>query len=98
MEDNFYKMSSEKLLPKSNKIAERFESDKRAYEKEAPIISETIARLTSQINFYKSIDSIAVENDPEQFMREVMVARRVVTILDKEVKRLERKVKLYGKS
>ena len=97
MEDNFYKMSSEKLFPKSNKTLDRLQAEKRAYEKEAPIISETIVRLKKQIEHYRSIDSVFVEDDPEKFMREVAVNKRIVAILIKEVERLERMVKIYGK-
>ncbi len=97
MEDNFYQASSERLLPKSSKANERFQKEKQAYEKESPIISETIERLKAQIAFYESVHSIKTENNPEQFMREVAVSKRIVQILDKEVKRLERIAKVYSK-
>ncbi|MBR0403093.1 hypothetical protein IJI55_00875 [Candidatus Saccharibacteria bacterium] len=97
MEDNFYKVSSEKLFPKSKKIDTQLQQAKRAYEKEAPIISETIARLKKQVDFYQSISSIKTENDPEQFMREVAINKRVSEILECELKRLEGIAKTYGK-
>lgn len=96
MEDDFYQMSSEKLFPKSEKVKSRMRADKNAYEKEAPIISETIARLDEQIEFYKSVKSIKTTDNPEQFMREVDVNKRITAILEREVNRLKGVVKSFA--
>ena len=100
MEDNFYKASSEKLFPKSEKANSHFTKAKRAYENEAPIITETIDRFKEQAAFYESIYSVNTDitNEPEEFMREIAVNKRIAAILNKEIKRLEGIVKVYGKN
>lgn len=97
MEDNFYKVSSEKLFSKPKQATEKYLKEKRAYEKEAPIISATIARLEKQIAHFKSIDAVKTETDPEQCMREIAINKRVVAILERELKWLEGRVKTYEK-
>lgn len=96
MEDDFYKVSSEKLFPKSGKMVAKFNKDKEAYEKEAPIISETIARLETQIAFYQSVKSIKTTDNAEKFMLEVNTNKKLVEILEREVNRLKGEVKKYS--
>ena len=99
MEDNFYKTSSEKLFPKSEKASSYFQKNKREYEDEAPIISETIERFKKQVAYYESVRSIQsdIKDKPEELMREVVVNKRIAAILDSEIRRLERIVKTYSK-
>lgn len=96
--DNFYAVSSEKLFQKSDKLIEANQKAKREYEREAPIIAETIERFKQQKEAFESVYRVKEENDPEKFMREVAVNKRVAVILDAEIKRLEGIVKTYGKN
>lgn len=95
-EENFYKVSSEKMFPKSRKRDEAEKKAKNAYLKEAPIISGVICRLEKQIELHSSIFGTSVEDDPEKFMRQVAVNKRLVSILGKEVSYLKNLVKKYG--
>lgn len=97
MEDNFYKASSERLFPKSDKIRSRINTSKILYEKEAPIVSGVIAELEQAVKFYKSVDSIKETRDPENFMREVAVNKQVAEILDSKLKWLKSVKEVYGK-
>ena len=98
MEDNFYQTSSEKLFPKSDKTIEKAQKAKREYEKEAPIIAETIERFKQQKEAYGSVYAVKEEKNPENFMREIAINKRVAAILDAEIQRLEGIVKTYGKN
>ncbi len=97
MEDNFYQVSTEKPIAPTEKQKEKVQQAKNAYERERPLITTVMERLKAEIKRLESIDSIEQLNDPEAFMREVAVNKQVCSVLKRELKVIETKVKMFDK-
>ena len=97
MEDNFYEASTERFIKPSTAQQEKAQQEKRAYERERPLVTAVIEHLREQIVFREKIDSVNETKDPEAFMREVNVNKQVCSILKRDLKYLEGKAKMFDK-
>lgn len=95
MEDNFYQVSTERLIEPPKKQQEKVQKDKRDFERERPLITAVMKRLEEDIAEYKKIDRISNTSDPEAFMREVAVNKQVCAILERELNVIKAKVRMY---
>lgn len=95
MEDNFYKVSTERLIKPPKEQQEKTKREKIAYEHERPLITAVMARLEETIASYDKISSIKNTTDPEAFMREVVVGKQVCSILQRELNAIKTKVKMF---
>lgn len=95
MEDNFYKVSTERLIKPPKEQQEKNRKDRISYEHERPLITAVMARLEEKIADYEKIDSIKNTTDPEAFMREVAVNKQVCSILQHELNAIKTKVKMF---
>lgn len=94
---NLYPVSSERMFTRPKASKERQQKEKIRYDREKPIISSILEYLHKQADFYSSIKSVKHHNDPEKFMHEVNANQIVVSILENEISKLERMVKMYDK-
>lgn len=96
-EDNFY-VSSERLIKPTEKQQEKVQAAKNAFERERPIITAVIDYLKDEIAFREKIDSITETKDPAKFMHEVEANKIACSVLRKELKGLEAKVRMFDKA
>lgn len=99
MEPNIslYPVSSERMFARPKASKERQQKEKIQYDREKPIISSVLEHLHKQVDFYSNIKSVKHHDDPEKFMHEVNANQIVVSILESEISKLERIVKMYDK-
>lgn len=97
MEDNFYQASTERLIPPTQEQQKKFQQAKNAFEKERPLITAVIEHLEDSIAFRKTIDSIEKVDDPEAFMREILVNKQVCSILEHELNAIKTKARMFDK-
>lgn len=95
MEDNFYQVSTERLIAPPKEQQKKLRQDKNSFIKERPLITAEIESLKAEIAFREKVDSITETKDPEVFMREVEVNKQVCTILRKYLENLETKVRMF---
>ena len=95
MEDNFYKVSTERLIHIPKEQLEKTKRDKISYERERPLVTAVMKRLEEKIASYEKIDSIKTTDNPEDFMREVAVNKQVCATLKRELDWLKTKVKMF---
>ena len=97
MEDNFYKVSTERLIKPPKKQEEKVQREKIAYEHERPLITAVMERLEKDIAHREKIDAIENISDPEAFMREIAINKQVCAILKRELEAIKRKVNMFDK-
>lgn len=95
MEDNFYKVSTERLIQPPKEQQEKTKRDKILYERERPLITAVVKRLEEKISVYEKIDSVKNTTDPEAFMREIAVNKQTCAILRSELSWIKTKVKMF---
>lgn len=98
MEDNFYEVSTERLIKPTSKQEERLQKAKNDFERERPIVSAVIKHLQNEIASLEKIDSITETSDPEKFMRQVDVNKKVCSVLKRDLTALEAKVRMFDKN
>ena len=97
MEDNFYTTSTERLIGTPKKQQEKLLHEKNVFERERPLATTIIKRLEESIAFYEKVDSIENTEDPEAFMRNVEVNKKVCSVLRKELAYIKTKASMYDK-
>lgn len=95
MEDNFYQVSTERLIKPTKRQRKKVQQDKNAYEHERPLITAVMERLEKDIEKLEKIDSIKSLSNPEEFMREVAVNKEVCAVLRRELSVIKNKVKMF---
>lgn len=95
MEDNFYEVSSERLINPTPRQKEKNQQAKNLFERERPLVTEVIRHLKNAIEAREKIDSITETDDSEKFMRQVEINKQVCSILKRDLKMLEAKVKMF---
>lgn len=98
MEDNFYEVSTERLIKPTSKQEERLQKAKNDFERERPLVTEVIKHLKNEIATFEKIDSITETSDPERFMRQVDVNKKVCSVLKRDLLTLEAKVRMFDKN
>lgn len=97
MEDNFYETSSERLFPLSKEQQQRKQKERNDFERERPLITSVMEYLEKEIANLEKIDAIKHTNDPETFMREVMVNQKVCKVLRQKLGTIKTKVRQFDK-
>lgn len=95
MEDNFYQVSTERLIAPPKEQQRKFHQDRNAFNRERPLITAEIENLKAEIAFREKVDSITETKDPEAFMREVEVNKQVCAILRKYLNNLENRARMF---
>lgn len=96
-EENFYPVSSERLLGTPKARAEKLEKEEREFRKEAPILEKLVEYLRQQADYYDRLSSISHPEDLEKFRCEVYAHQKIVGILKREIGEIEKLQKMFGK-
>ena len=94
MEDNFYS-STENLIKPTSAQQLKAQKEKDDYERERPLTTIVIKHLRAAIEEREKINSITERDDPEKFMRQVIINQEVCSILKRDINFLEGKAKMY---
>ena len=89
MDDSVYPTTTKRFIGEPEEQKKRREQAREEYLAEKPLIATTVEHLKRRIEFLHDINSISETQDPEQFMRQVMVNKTVAAALEQELNRLE---------
>lgn len=95
MEDNFYLVSTERLIKPTKEQQKKVQRDRIAYEHERPLITAVMERIEKDISKLEKIDAVKNMDDPEKFMREIAVNKQVVSVLKRELNVIKVKVRMF---
>ena len=97
MEDNFYQVSSERLIKPPKAQSDKLKKDRISFEHERPLITEVVKHIEKQISDREKVDFIKNKTDAEKFMREVDVNKQVCDILRHELSIIQTAIKKFDK-